>query len=182
MLLRAALWEERDKAIKQGLKKLNNVNIEKFAADSQARIGCKRKKSYWFGYKRHIAACMRQGLITKDAVTSANVTEGRALKHICPKGGMTIGDKAYCVREAQRIMKANGCHSGAILKNNMKQKDFKRDAFLTKLRMPYENIFSKRDKKVRYRGQAKAQFQGFMQDLAFNFKRLIAINAPPLFA
>lgn len=124
---------------------------------------------------------MKHGLVTKVAVTPANVSDGKGLKHICPKEGMVIGDKAYCVEEAQRIVKANRCHSGAILKNNMKQKDFKKDAFLTRLRMPFENIFSKMDKKVRYRGQAKAQFQGFMQALAFNCKRLLAIHAPPLF-
>jgi len=38
------------------------------------------------------------------------------------------------------------------------------------------------DKRVRYREQAKAQFQGFMQAFVFNCKRLIAIQAPPLFA
>lgn len=182
MISKMALWEERDKAIAEGLEKLNNINVEQFAADKQARFGCKGKSHYWFGYKRHGAACMKHGLITKVAVTPANVPEGRALKHICPQEGMTIGDKAYCVKEAQKTLKANGCHSGAILKNTMKQKDFRRDAFLTRLRMPYENIFSKMGKKVRYRGQEKAQFQGFMQALAFNFKRLIAIHAPPLFA
>lgn len=182
MISKAALWEERDKAIAEGIEKLNNMVVDKFAADKQARFGCKGKKNYWFGYKRHLGACMKHGLITKVAVTPANVTDGKGLKHICPKEGMVIGDKAYCVKEAQRTMKVHGCHSGAILKNNMKQKDFKKDVFLTRLRMPFENIFSKMDKKVRYRGQAKAQFQGFMQALTFNFKRLIAINAPPLFA
>src|SRR3546814_11284795 len=75
MVSKAALWEERDKAIKQGINKLNNVNIDKFASDSQARIGCKGKKNYWFGYKRHVAACMRHGLITKVAITTANVKD-----------------------------------------------------------------------------------------------------------
>ena len=63
----------------------------------------------------------------------------------------------------------------------MKEKDFKRDAVISKLRMPYEHIFSKMDKKVRYKGNAKAQFQGFMQAIAFNFKKLISLDAPPLF-
>jgi hypothetical protein len=46
--------------------------------------------------------------------------------------------------------------------------------------MPYEGVFSKVNKKVRYRGLAKAQFQGFMEALSFNLKRLIKIGAPPL--
>jgi len=182
MISKMALWDERDKAIAQGLEKLNNKVVDQFAADKQARFGCKGKKNFWFGYKRHIAACMKHGFITKVAVTPANVDDAKALKHVCPKQGMVLADKAYCMAEAQRIMKINGCHSGAILKENMKEKNREKDAFLTRLRMPYENIFSKMDKRVRYRGQAKAQFQGFMQAFAFNCKRLIAINAPPLFA
>lgn len=181
MISKASLWEERDKAIAQGIEKLNNAVVDKFAADKQARFGCKGKSKFWFGYKRHIAACMKQGLITKVAVTPAHVGDDKALKHICPKGGMVVGDKAYGLKSAQTTLKVKGCHSGAILKANMKHKDVNKDAFLTKLRMPYENIFSKMDKKVRYKGQAKAQFQGFMQAIAFNCKRLIAINAPPLF-
>jgi IS5 family transposase len=55
MISKAALWEERDRAIGQGIERLNNVNIDKFAADKQARFGCKGKKNYWFGYKRHVA-------------------------------------------------------------------------------------------------------------------------------
>jgi IS5 family transposase len=122
------------------------------------------------------------GLITKTAATTARVPDAKGLKHVCPKSGMVAADKAYCTKEAQAVIKARGCHSGAILKNNMKGKDPKKDTFLTRLRMPYEGTFSKMDKRVRYRGLAKAQFQCTMQALTFNFKRLIAIHSPPLFA
>lgn len=181
MISKVALWEERDRAIAQGIEKLNNEVVHQFASDSQARFGCKGKKKYWFGYKRHLCVCMKQGFITKTAATPANVTDAQGLKHVCPKGGMTVADKAYAVHEAQQTLKKNGCHSGAILKDNMRDKDRKKDAFLTKIRMPFENVFSKMDKKVRYRGQAKVQLQAFMQAFAFNFKRLITLNAPPLF-
>jgi IS5 family transposase len=79
-------------------------------------------------------------------------------------------------------MKIKGCHSGAILKNNMKEKNRDKDKFLSRLRMPFEGTFSKMNKQVRYRGLAKVQFQVTMQALAHNFKRLLVINAPPLFA
>jgi len=85
MISKAALWEERDKAISQGIEKLNNTVVDKFAADKQARFGCKGKTHYWFGYKRHVAACMKQGFITKVAVTAANVTEARALNIFVPR-------------------------------------------------------------------------------------------------
>jgi transposase, IS5 family len=181
MISKVALWEERDRAIAQGIEKLNNEVVHQFAADPQARFGCKGKKKYWFGYKRHLSVCMKQGFITKTAATPANVTDAQGLKHVCPKGGMTIADKAYAVQEAQQTMKKNGCHSGAILKDNMREKDRRKDAFLTKIRMPFENVFSKMDKRVRYRGQAKVQFQAFIQAFVFNCKRLITLNAPPLF-
>lgn len=102
------------------------------------------------------------------------------LKHICPSGGMVVADKGYCVREAQKTIRAKNCHSGAILKNNMKNKNKDKDRFLTKLRMPYEGVFSKMDKQVRYRGIAKVQFQALMQALAHNVRRLVKIDAPPL--
>lgn len=62
MISKAALWEERDRAISAGIKKLNNEVVDKFAADKQARFGCKGKNKHWFGYKRHVAACMKHGL------------------------------------------------------------------------------------------------------------------------
>jgi IS5 family transposase len=46
--------------------------------------------------------------------------------------------------------------------------------------MPYEGVFSKMDKKARYKGLAKNQWQAFMQATAYNFKRLLKIDAPPL--
>jgi hypothetical protein len=46
--------------------------------------------------------------------------------------------------------------------------------------MPYEGVFSKMDKKARYVGLIKNQFQATMQAFAHNIKRLIKIPAPPL--
>lgn len=93
---------------------------------------------------------------------------------------MILGDKAYCAKTDQATIKANNCHSGAILKNNMKTKNKDKDRFLTKLRMPYEGVFSKMNKKARYRGIPKNQFQCFMQALTHNLKRLTKIDTPPL--
>jgi len=123
---------------------------------------------------------MKNGLITKTAVTKASLTDAKGLRHVCPNGGMVVADKGYCTKPAQETIKAKGCHSGAILKENMKNKNRDKDRFLTRLRMPYEGVFSKMNKKARYRGLAKNQFQAFMQAIAHNFKRLIKIEAPPL--
>jgi len=176
-----ALWEERDRAIEKGIKKFNNEVIKKFTADKQARIGCKGKDKYWYGYKRHVAVCMKKGFITKVAITPANVTDAKGLKHVCPKESLIYADKGYACQSVEKIIKKNNCISKVILKNNMKEKDFERDAKISKIRMPYESVFSKMDKRARYKGIAKNQFQGFMQAIAHNLKKLIKINPSPIF-
>jgi IS5 family transposase len=143
------LWDERDNAIKAGEETLNNQNIAEFVVDKDASYGNKGTSKYWYGYKRHVALCMRNGLISKAAATTAKVSDDKGLKTVCPDGGMVIGDKAYCLQEAQKTMKQRGCHSGAILKNNMKNKNHDKDKFLSRLRMPFESTFSKMDKRVR---------------------------------
>ena len=182
MIAKLTTWEERDKAIKEGEDRLNNSNIGTYSADSEARFGCKGKDKFWFGYKRHAAVDMKQGIITKVAVTPANVADGKGLERVCPDGGMVVADKAYCTKEAQEIMRKKQCHSGAILKNNMKNKNADKDRFLSALRAPYENVFSKMQKICRYCGEQKNEFQALMEALVFNLKRLITINSPPIFA
>ncbi|OGC15225.1 hypothetical protein A2246_05975 [candidate division WOR-1 bacterium RIFOXYA2_FULL_37_7] len=140
-----------------------------------------KEKKFWFGYKKHASADMRNGIITKVAVTPANITDQDGLKYICPYGGMVFGDKAYGLSPAQLAMKANGCHSGAILRDNMKNKNRDKDKWLTKIRMPFENIFSKDDGFTRYRGLAKVQMQALFEAIVHNVKRLLKINCPPLF-
>lgn len=175
-------WIERDKALKKGEAALNNSNVEKYSADKDARFGCKGKDKFWYGYKRHSSVDMGSGLIRKTAATPANVTDQKGLEKICPKGGMVVGDKSYCLKEAQSVMKANGCHSGAILKNNMKGKNRDKDRWLTKIRAPFENVFSKVMKRTRFRGIEKVQLQCFMEAIVFNVKRLVTLNSSPLFA
>ena len=59
-----------------------------------------------------------------------------------------------------------------------KNKD--KDRWISKMRSPYERVFSKIPKHTYYKGIAKNQFAEFMRGLAFNFKRLTIIEAPPL--
>jgi IS5 family transposase len=175
-------WVERDKAIEDGAESLNNNNIENYSADKDARFGCKGKDKFWYGYKKHLNADMGSGLIQKVAVTAANISDQSGFKHICPDGGMVFGDKAYCLKEAQEVMRSQGCHSGAVLKNNMLKKNKDRDRWITKVRAQFEGVFSKDESRARYRGLMKVQLQAFMEAIVFNVKRLLVINAPPLFA
>lgn len=175
-------WAERDKALAEGEEKLNNKNVGTYSADKDARFGCKGKDKFWYGYKTHVGVDMGSGLIKKVAVTPANVPDQDGMALICPDEGMVIGDKAYCLKSAQEAMTARGCHSGAVLKNNMRNKNFDKDRWLTKLRAPFENVFSKWKRRARYRGINKVQMQAFLEAIVFNVKRLITINAPPLYA
>jgi transposase, IS5 family len=173
-------WAERDKALADGAEKLNNANVENYSADKDARFGCKGKDKFWYGYKAHVSVDMGSGLIRKVAVTPANVPDQDGLALICPDGGMVVGDKAYCLKSAQEAMAAKGCHSGAVLRNNMKGKNRDKDRWLTGLRAPYENVFSKWERRARYRGLAKVRLQALLEALVFDVKRLVAINAPPI--
>jgi len=124
---------------------------------------------------------MKTGFITKTAITPANVTDAKGLKHVCPEESMIFADKGYAEKTVFKLLQKRKCQNKIILKNNMLEKDFVRDSKISKMRMPYECVFSKMDKKSRYIGTAKNQFQGFMQAIAYNLKKLININAPPLF-
>jgi len=180
LIAKANLWEERDKAIKERYEKLNNENISQFSADTQAKIGCKGKDKYWYGYKQHNSVDMQSGLINKVAITPANVTDSCGFKHVCPSQGATYLDKGYCIGAAPKTAKARGVHLAAIQKNNMKSKNRDRDRWYSSVRSPYERVFSKREKRVRYRGVAKNQFAAFMQSICFNLRRLVALDPPNL--
>ena len=180
LITKASLWKERDKAIEQKYEKLNNEVLPKVAHDKEARIGCKGKKKYWYGYKKHVSVDMKNGLINKVAITPANETDAQGLEKICPNQGAVVGDKGYCTDPAIKTIKKKGCHDATIKKDNMICKNRDKDRFLTKLRCPYESVFSQDNKRVRYKGVVKNQFAVTMNALVFNFKRLIVINAPPI--
>ena len=122
LIAKAALWTERDKAIKMKHNKLNNTVLPKVAHDKQARIGCKGKKKYWYGYKKHACVDMQSGLINKVAITPANVTDSKGMKHVCPGSGAIYADKGYCDKHSKKAAAQKECHLRAIKKNTMKKK------------------------------------------------------------
>lgn len=177
LIAKATLWEERDKARQQKIEHLNNDVLPKVATDPQARIGCKGKKKYWYGYKEHVSVDMQSGLINKGATTPANLPDAQGLRHVCPTQGAIYGDKGYCTAPARQAAAQRGCHLAAIQRNNMKTKNRDRDRWYTHLRAPYERVFSQRPKRVRYRGLAKNQFAAFLQAMTFNLRRLLILDA-----
>ena len=96
-------------------------------------------------------------------------------RHVCPRGSAVYADKSYCTSPAKITAKTKGVHLGAIKKNNMKGKNFDLDKYYTKLRSPFERVFSQDNKRVRYVGIAKNQFATFMNAICFNLKRLCVL-------
>ena len=184
LISKASLWEDRDKAIKDKYDKLNNETLPKVASDKEARIGCKGGNKFWYGYKKHVAVDMQSGLINKVAVTPANVIDSKGLKHVSPKSGAVYADKGYCDKHAKEASSRNGFVLRSVKKNNMIGKNFDLDRWITAIRSPYERVFSKQRRRVRYQGVAKNQFAVFMEAIAFNFKRRVVLqqNSPPKMA
>lgn len=176
IVTKTALWEERDRALAAGEATVNNRNVKQFAADQEARYGAKGKSTYWFGYKRHLAVDMRQGIVTKVAVTPANVTDAQALQHVMPRSGAVIADKGYDTNAAHTLLKSQAIHAGIIQKNNRTTKDHAKDRFLSRLRMPFESSFAKLHRRAKYRGVKKVQFQAFAEAICFNLKRFVTVH------
>lgn len=169
------LWKERDKAIADGLETLNNINVEKYATDKQARWGSKGKHNIWFGYKRHHSVDMRYGLITKVAVTDASVLDYQMVESVLPATGMVFCDKLYDVAEAILKVKARGLANATILKRNRKAKNRDLDRWRSGVRMPFESVFSKQEKRARYRSIAKVTMQVFLEATVHNLKKAVTI-------
>ena len=129
----------------------------------------------WYGYKKHAAVDTQSGLITDVAVTPANITDGKGAELVLPNSGTVLGDKGFI--EAIPAIFAKGLHPMIILRNNMKNKVKEFDKWLTRLRSPYERVFSKQNKRVLYKGIMKNQFSEFLHAIAFNFKRLLVLES-----
>ena len=180
LIAKANLWQERDNAIKAKIDKLNNETLPKVAHDKQAKIGCKGNNKYWYGYKQHTSVDMQSGRINKIAITPANLTDAQGLKHVAPNDGAVYADKGYCTKHSKRAAQIKGFHLAAIKNNNMKDKNRDLDRCYSSIRAPYERVFSKQNKRVRYVGIAKNQFSAFVHAICFNLKRLLVIAPPDL--
>jgi transposase, IS5 family len=197
LISKVGLWKEYDKAIELKIESLNNKTLEKVVADKDAKFGAKSKDKIWFTRNFFIfltnelqtlcllwiqAAHFSPGMINKVAITSANVIDSKGLKHAAPNSGAVYADKGYCDKNARQAALTKGIHLCAGKNNNMKGKNRDLDLYYTALRAPFEHVFSKQNKRVRYREIAKNQFSAFMQAITFNFKRLVVLStqAPTL--
>ncbi len=110
----------------------------------------------------------------------ARIGYANGLANVAPKTGAVYADKGYCTKPCKTIAKIKGLHLAAIKNNNMKDKNKDKDRWYSKIRAPYERVFSQRNKHVRYTGIAKNQFTGFMAAICFNLKRLVVLDIPDL--
>ena len=177
LISKASLWEERDEARKQKFEKLNNEVLPKVARDKQAKIGCKGGSTFWYGYKKHVSVDIQSGMINKVAVTPANLPDAKGMGLVLPQQGAVYADKGYCTSPARIAAARKEVPLCAVKKNNMKGRNFDLDQYYTMIRSPFERVFSKDNKRLRYIGIAKNQFAEFMNALCFNLRRLIALNA-----
>jgi IS5 family transposase len=177
LISKASLWEERDAVRKKKYDKLNNKTLPKVARDKQAKIGCKGGSKFWYGYKKHVSVDIQSGMINKVAITPANVTDAKGFAHVLPKSGAIYADKGYCTSHAKSTSARKGVHLCAVKKNNMKCKNFDLDKYYTMIRSPFERVFSKDNKRLRYLGVAKNQFAEFMHAICFNLKRMVVLSA-----
>lgn len=175
IITKTALWEERDKAIKDGETKLNNAVVNQYAADKDAKWGAKSKDKIWFGYKRHCAVDMRYGLINKVAVTPANVLDFKMTENICPKQGMVFCDKLYDCKQANQAILGNNCFLATLKKNNNPLKNKGLDKWRSAIRMPFEGTFSKLRKRAKFRGLTKMTFQCFAEAMVHNLKKATTV-------
>lgn len=173
------LWKERDAAIAAGEERLNNLNVTKYAADKDARWGAKSKHNIWFGHKLHACVDMRYGLIAKLRVTPANVLDPQVIASVLPESGMVFCDKLYDTNKAHDLVRAQGVADGIILKRNRADKNRDLDRFRSRIRMPFEGTFARRNKRARYRGHAKVTMQSFLEAMAYNLKKAVRIIPPP---
>ena len=93
LISKLTTWDDRDRAIRQGLEQFKYETAAKVATDKQARFGCKGKNKYWFGSKEHVSVDMPSGLINRVAAISAEVTDAHGFQHVCPNRGTVYTDK-----------------------------------------------------------------------------------------
>jgi hypothetical protein len=91
-------------------------------------------------------------------------------------GREQFSGQGYCTAPARTASAIKGCHLTAIKRNNMKGKNHDLDRWISCIRAPYERVFSKIEKQVRYKGVVKKFFAASVQALCFNIKRFAVLE------
>ena len=86
-------------------------------------------------------------------------------------------DKGYDCDSVYEELQKRNLASAIIRKRNRKQKNYELYKWRSRVRMPYEGVFSKIPKITRYRTKLKVQFEALIQALVHNCKRIVAIQS-----
>jgi len=106
-------------------------------------------------------------------VTPANEPDFRQAKYVAGKVEMALMDKGYDYEEVDKELEKKGSKSCAIRKRNNPKKNKDLDKWRSKVRAPYEGVFSKLNKRTRYRGEVKVFMQCVMETIIHNLKKAV---------
>lgn len=179
IISKVALWQERDRAISDGKKKLDNSVVSDYSKDKEAKWGAKGKNKIWFGYKKHNSIDMRYGLIRKVAVTPANVPDYKMAGDISEGNMAYFTDKGYDYKDVGNTLKMKGSYHCNIRKNNNKEKNFDLDRWRSKTRMPFEGAFAHKNRYTRFKGRVKVFMSCVLESIVHNLKKAV-IYGPDL--
>ena len=159
------------------------------AKDEEAHWVGHRRKAPVHGYKAHVAADADGGIVRSVETTPANVSDGRMLTSVLPKGpGEVYGDLAYASAANEQEIRAAGgqpclpargvwaaAGDGAALAGLEAW-----NAQVGRVRRRIEKIFGtwKRSyglRRMRWRGLAKAALQVRLTAMAYNLRRAMGI-------
>lgn len=161
--------------------------------DPDARWGKKSKKKAWFGYKAHAAMDDGSELITKIAVTAADVHDGAFFPEVHdPHAKGISADKAYDSAANFNLIRESGQRPAIIPKKKRgrerghvegRYESGERGYYyrMKKHRPRVEHKFAEGKRwhglgVMRYWGIAKVRFQVYMTALALNLKRLVTLE------
>lgn len=151
---------------------LSNKNVALYSADPDARIGCKGNENFWFGYKRGVCVDGTFGIITRVLVEPGNVNDWDMAAPLLPDTGAVLMDKGFDVNRVYENAPAD-VTLRIIKKRNRKDKNRDFDRWISKLRSPFESVFSQQKKMTRFAGIARNKFKGFIEAVAFNIKKAL---------
>jgi transposase, IS5 family len=155
--------------------------------DKDARWTKKRGHSF-FGYKNHVNADARHKLIRNYTITDASVHDSQVLDEVLGKANTSnevYADSAYRSAETERKLKARGLrsriHKRGRRNRPLSEAEIAANNRKSKVRVRVEHVFGAQEnapggRLVRTIGMVRAQVKIGLQNLAYNFRRLVSLE------
>ena len=172
-------------------KKDNNDDqsyLDQNTTDPEASVGCKTKKSKWYGYKSGIIMDAESEIVTAVKTTTAKIADTNHLQDLVKRdkdvsGGTKriCGDKGFLGHN--RFLSQNNIVNNIIRRDNMK-KPRRLLYYLDKTIRPIiEHKFAEGKKyhgldKARYRGRWRVHIQSLLIYLTMNLKKIVNYLCP----